>query len=119
MLKEQTKVFGAPEMFVLHNFEYFDGWLAKFKQRFHLKCYTVSGESAEVIDEKLVEQERLKLQEITKDYSPDDVYNADESALFYRLQPNKTLASSALNGIIESKERLTVMFAVNATGFHK
>ena len=48
-----------------------------------------------------------------------DVYNFDETALFYRLQPNKTLASGCINGDGDSKERLTVALCNNATGIRK
>lgn len=56
-------------------------------------------------------------------YRPECVYNADETALYYRLLPDKTLASKTDNhkteGYKQSKDRLTLLFAVNSTGSHK
>jgi hypothetical protein len=43
-------------------------------------------------------QERKKLQQILRQYSLDDVYNADETGLFFRMTPNETLAHGPING---------------------
>ena len=49
---------------------------------------------------------------------PEDVYNADESGLFFRALPNRTLAlnSEKCAGSKLSKERLTILFCVNMLG---
>ncbi|KAL4104623.1 hypothetical protein QTP88_019917 [Uroleucon formosanum] len=54
--------------------------------------------------------------------SPDQVYNADESGLFWKMLPSKTLAAQSEKsapGHKSSKERLTIMTCSNATGSHK
>ena len=33
---------------------------------------------------------KINFQNILKDYSPDQIYNADETGLFFRLLPDKT-----------------------------
>ena len=47
---------------------------------------------AESADMSLVHTGRDKLQQILKEYNPEDVFNVDESGLFFRLGPNYTLA---------------------------
>ena len=51
-------------------------------------------------------------------YQCEDVYNADESGLFFRALPDKTLAlkSEKCSGGKLSKERLTVLFCASMTG---
>lgn len=52
----------------------------------------------------------------------DQIYNADESGLFWRVLPNKTLAHSnekSAPGRKISKERITFMPCANASGSHK
>ncbi|KAJ8959570.1 hypothetical protein NQ314_006219 [Rhamnusium bicolor] len=52
----------------------------------------------------------------------DQLYNADESGLFWRLLPNKTLVHSgekSAPGRKISKERITFMPCANASGSHK
>ena len=62
-----------------------------------------------------------RLQTILKEYESDIIYNADETGLFYRLLPDKTLEfkSKICHGGKQSKERLTVMVCANMTGTHK
>ncbi|CAG8833174.1 38514_t:CDS:2 [Gigaspora margarita] len=57
--------------------------------------------------------ERIKLQNLLSQYELEDVYNADETGLFYRILPNQTLAKRP------DKSRVMVLLAANATGLHK
>lgn len=74
------------------NFKASDGWLGKFKQRHSIVFKGNQGEAAEI---NLVElgnwQQDVLLEEISH-FSADDVFNADETGLFWQLLPNKTLA---------------------------
>jgi len=51
----------------------------------------------------------------------ENVYNADDTGLFFRLGPNKTLAtkSDRAKGIKKDKERITVLLCCNSTGTKK
>ena len=53
---------------------------------------------------------------ITSQYALDNIYNFDETALYYRLPPNKTLANCSVSGKKESKERITIGVCCNSTG---
>ena len=46
----------------------------------------------------------------------EDIFNMDELALFFRLQPGQTLATAAAKGTKQCKDRLTVALCCNATG---
>ena len=50
-----------------------------------------------------------------------DIYNVDESGLFYHLMPARTLAFKGdnCNGGKNSKDRLTVLLCANANGSDK
>ncbi|CAG8788586.1 43235_t:CDS:2 [Gigaspora margarita] len=76
-----------------------DGWLSKFKKRHHIKEY--------------------KRLELIKNYHPEDVYNADETALYWRIEPDKTLANGPISGQKKAKDHVTVLLTCNATGSHK
>lgn len=88
------------------------------KFRFHIKSYTTSGESKSV-DPLIVQKGLIDLKAVVCYYDLDDVYIFDETALFYRLPPNKTLASCSTSGSKESKERISIGLCVNATGTDK
>lgn len=94
-----------------------NGWLTRFKTRHNIGSATLSGERASV-DQDDVTSWRQRLPEITKDFAPEDVYNMDETGLFFRALPDKTLAvrGSDCAGGKKAKERLTVVLCVNAVG---
>ena len=83
-----------------------------------MKNLTKQGEAASV-DMRVVEEGKKIIIEKIKNYSLDDVFNFDETALFFKLQPNKTLSNGSVSGTKLSKERLTVALCVNATGTYK
>ena len=62
---------------------------------------------------KLIQENGLQLEQL---------YNTDETGLFWRVLPNKTLASAQEKeapGGKSSKDRVTLLGCVNATGQHK
>lgn len=94
-----------------------DGWLQKWRKRHNVSFKCISGEAADVNQED-VNQFLEKLPSMLLGYKPDDIYNADESGLFFRALPDKTLAfkSQKCTGGKLSKERLTLLFCVSMTG---
>lgn len=77
-----------------------------------------SASSAAPVNENVVEEFRDNNIDLCKDYDPKDVFNFDETALFYKAQPNKslTLRGEKCLGGKSSKMRLTVGLLVSATG---
>ena len=98
------------------------GWLYRFKIRRSLVFKNVCGESGTVTLNMTDEWRNQKLPSILSKYSPDDIYNADETGLFYQCLPNKTYTlkgEKASHGLKESKQRLTVLVATNMSGSDK
>jgi len=118
LLTDKAKYFGS-EFYGLHNvdFKYSTGWLGNFKDRFGITIHTVHGEAASV-DTAYVARERIKLYDISRQYDRRNIFNFDETALFYKLPPNKTLSDIGVAAIGEkySKERLTIAFCASACG---
>ncbi|GBC29359.2 tigger transposable element-derived protein 6-like [Rhizophagus irregularis DAOM 181602=DAOM 197198] len=83
-----------------------------------MKEYVKWGEAASAPLETLNE-ERQKLREIIKDYDLNDVFNCDETGLYWDLEPSKTLARGPLSGKKKSKKRVTILLTCNATGTEK
>lgn len=56
--------------------------------------------------------------ERTKDYEPRNIFNADETALYFKCLPDKTyeFKDEKCHGGKHSKERVTVLLATNMTG---
>ena len=53
----------------------------------------------------VVNEGRSSLLKILSEYDTADIYNLDETVLFFRLGPNYTLATSNVKGVKNSKDR--------------
>lgn len=67
------------------------GWMHKFKTH-GIQQHVLHGE-ADLVDRAELAVNQMELKKMIEQYSPRDVFNFDESALSYRLPPNKTLAT--------------------------
>ena len=102
------------------NYRFSAGWFARFKTRYNLRNIRLHGEAASA-DREAVDsfRENLKKLIIDEGYSPKQVYNADESGLFWKKMPSRTFVSQEENkaaGFKVQKDRLTLLFAGNAYG---
>lgn len=91
--------------------EYSSGWFARFKNRHGLRVLSICGEKVSA-DKDSAEDFVEDFQQLIKDnnLSPEQVYNADETSLFWRYVPRRTYVApeeSAPSGIKDCKERLT------------
>ena len=66
-----------------------NGWIGRLKTRNNIKFATIHGEASSVPEETCIDWTQIKLPELIKDYEPQDVFNADEFGLFWRLAPTK------------------------------
>ncbi|CAB5293589.1 unnamed protein product [Rhizophagus irregularis] len=78
----------------------------------------MSGEANSAPLETLPE-ERLRLRTLLAKYNEEDIYNADETGLFFQMEPNQTLGTGKISGRKEDKPRVSILFCANATGSHK
>jgi hypothetical protein len=56
---------------------------------------------------------------ILEDYPLSDIYNIDETALYWKSSPDNSLISEELKGGEADKLRITANFYYNADGSHK
>ena len=100
----------------LHGFKCSNGWLQNLNKRFGFRYKELSGESGGV-NEITVNKWKTKLSEITAGYDPENVYNFDETALFYKLLPKKTYtAKGQSSGMKKLKQRITIGLCCLARG---
>lgn len=100
-----------------------DGWLTKFKTRYGIRLLTVTGEQVSS-DHAAVSPfiERFRQTIVELGLCDEQVYNADESGLFYKLLPKKSYvhqAEASAPGRKLLKNRITFMPCANAAGTHK
>ena len=63
---------------------------------------------------KLPEQ-REHLKSILEDYNECDIFNCDETALFWKMEPRTTLARASVSGKELLKDRVSILATCNAT----
>lgn len=68
--------------------------------------------------EKTCDEWKEKLKQILQKYRAEDVFNIDESGLFFKCLPDSTLCfkNEKCLGGKRSKERITVVLLTNMTG---
>ncbi|GBO21365.1 hypothetical protein AVEN_136672-1 [Araneus ventricosus] len=76
------------------------GWLHKFKLRHGITVITVSGESGYVDCEKVDDWIQNQLPDLIKGHEQKDIFNADETGLFYNVLPSKTLVSNRIRDVV-------------------
>ena len=92
-------------------------WIESFRKRHGISFNVISGESASV-PENVCDDWKEKLLELISGYERKDVYNMDETGVFYRALPDKTLSVKGQDckGGKRSKERITVVMCCNMDG---
>ncbi|CAB5373718.1 unnamed protein product [Rhizophagus irregularis] len=74
---------------------------------------------ASFADKTAIANALLLLRELCFNYPPERIYNMDETGLFYRLEPDRILATKRLAGRKVNRERLSIILCANADGSHK
>lgn len=122
MMQEKAKL--------LHNeykesasFHASSGWLQKYKRRFGIRYLKISGEKLSSQPE-LVDPFKRNLQVTISNLqlSKDQIYNADETGLYWKLLPGKTYVAreeKTAPGRKTEKQRVTFLACTNAAGTHK
>jgi hypothetical protein len=99
-------------------FEFSSGWLAKFKQWHQIRSHRRFGESG-AVDTEIIKESLPCIRTILDQYALADIYNMDETRLFYCMQADNSLATKQLEGRKYNKERITITVCCNADGFDK
>lgn len=91
-----------------------NGWLFGFQQRRSIKFRQQHGEAGAIPVE--AEQEMVEVRSALGPYAPCDTYNCDETALFWKLVPDRGLSTKSVPGRKKEKARITGLFCCNADG---
>jgi cellulase/cellobiase CelA1 len=67
------------------------GLLHRFKKRYGINLHSICGESKKVDEDVVMSWINRTLPNLVEKYSPDCIYNADETGLFWKMLPESTL----------------------------
>ncbi|CAB5372006.1 unnamed protein product [Rhizophagus irregularis] len=113
ILKMKASYFA--EQFSIEDFHHSEGWLGGFKKRHGLRQFKKQSEAESAPFAESIERDRLALQQFLTTYNPEDIWNGDETGLFWKMEPSRVLARNSLSGHKKEKSRVTIFCATNAT----
>ena len=88
-----------------------NGWLDGWKKSYRVKERKIYGE-AESAPISEAEEEMQQIQAELMKYDIADVWNADETAYYWRIQPDRGLSTCQMYGRKKDKARITVLVIV-------
>lgn len=99
-------------------FEINSSWIQRFRARHNIVFGKISGEANDAPKEVSEEWLKHTWPALSENYQASDIFNADETGLFYNMTPDKTMKfkGEKCTGGKMSKTRLTIMVAANMTG---
>lgn len=98
-----------------------EGWIHRFKKRHNITFKVICGEKLSVDKVSAEKWVQDVLTPTLAKFQPKDVFNADETGVFWRALPHRTLSlkNKPCQGRKRSKERITVMVCANMDGSEK
>lgn len=100
------------------NFKATNGWFTRWQKRENLVYKKPQGEQREADHAGADVWIKEEWPKIVSEYNSSDIYNADETALYFRALPEHTYAFKCdkAKGVKINKERLTILCCVNMRG---
>ena len=98
-----------------------NGWFCRWKERHGIVFERMHGEKKDADQPAADHWVTNVLPGLREAYADEDIYNADETAFYYRALPEGSLTfkSDSVAGSKKSKFRVTVLVATNMTGTDK
>ncbi|XP_038524438.1 tigger transposable element-derived protein 1-like isoform X5 [Canis lupus familiaris] len=95
------------------------GWFEKFRHRYSLRNSRLMGEE-EPLDAQSAPRYSKQVQRLirARGYEPQQVFNAEETSLFWKCMPSRTFREKDKNpeSLEEAKDRISLIFCANAAG---
>ena len=115
MLKQKALIIA--KKLGMEEFAASNGWLDKFKDRYGIQFKVLCGESASA-DIEIADQWKQKIPHLCKEYDLSNIFNCDETGLYFRQLPKRTLEDKAIKakGIKLARERLSILLCCSLTG---
>lgn len=110
----------VPDNDTSHHFKASRGWFNNFRRRYGYHNVTMSGEAASA-DQEAAKEYPKTFADIVEEggYLPEQVFNADETGLYWKKMPARTYISTAEKsapGFKVAKDRFTMLLCGNAAG---
>jgi hypothetical protein len=114
----QEKATGIALKLKAENFKALNGWPHQFKKRHNIRICVVRVE----VSTDILKHCKESVPELTQGYEPNNIFNSDETGLFYNLLPSKTFSMEGepCHGDKKrSKECFTMLLCCDSDGSKK
>lgn len=89
-----------------------NGWLRGFQTRKNIKNNIRHGEAESLSQD--AESAMISIRQLLSVYEPRDIFNCDETGLYWKLIPDRSLTSRTVSGRKKEKARISAHFCCNA-----
>lgn len=89
-----------------------NGWLCGFQAHQDIRLCVQYGEAGSLQEEATTEM--FAIQHALSLYAPQDIFNCDETSLYWRLTPDRSLSTQDLPGCKKEKSRISTLFCCNS-----
>jgi hypothetical protein len=94
--------------------EFSSGWLTNFKRRHNIKLHRHQGEAGSVPPQ--TEDEMRAIRTLCGEYTEENIFNMDETGLYWRQGPSAGLSTRARPGRKKDKTRISIVCCCNFDG---
>ena len=96
-------------------------WIDRWKKRWGIGRILKAGECGGVNEVTVEEWRNTALKNILEKYEPNDIYDADETGLFWQMLPENLLGfiGKKAHGSKQPKNRITLLVGANMSGTDK
>ena len=100
------------------DFSVSEGWISRVKQRHDIVGKALFGEAAAVDPILVADWKTVRLPEIIKDYKESDVFNCEQTGLFFLQSSNRflTMHGDDADGVKQDKKRITLLLTASWMG---
>jgi hypothetical protein len=94
--------------------QFSNGWLRRFQSRKDIKNRRQHGESGNIRENAA--SEMIGIRQLLRSYAPRDIFNCDETGLYWKMIPDRSLSTRSLPGRKKDKARISALFCCNSDG---
>lgn len=89
-----------------------NGWLRGFQPRHNIKFRSQHGEPGSLRADAAIEM--LAIRQALSKFAPRDIFNCDETGLYWRLIPDRSITAHSLPGRKKENSRISALFCCNS-----
>jgi hypothetical protein len=92
--------------------QFSNGWLYGFQSRRNIRRNTQYGEAGSLSQDAA--KEMLRICQALSMYAPQDIFNCDETGLYWKMIPDSSLSTQSIPGRKKEKARISALFCCNS-----